>query len=156
MTDYDKIEQVKQIIIELLKKIGTNGDVQYEESITKGLVFNIMVPDSYLLIGRLGSTLHALQILIQAMAAKKINSSEPFYFTVDVDDYKMKREWYLRETAKQAVEQLKKTGRGQALETMPSYERRYVHAYIQEHFPEVSSESIGLDPYRKVVIRLKK
>ena len=156
MTDYDKIEQVKQIISEVLQKLGTPGEVQFEESVTKGLVFNIMVPDSYLLIGRQGSTLHSLQILVQSIAAKKLNSEQPFYFTLDVDDYKMKREWYLRETAKQAVDQLKKTGRGQALEPMPSYERRYIHAYIQEHFPEVTSESMGLEPRRKIVIRLKK
>ncbi len=156
MTDYDKIEVVKTIIQELLQQIGMRGQVEFEESITKGLIFNISTPDSYLLIGKQGATLHSLQILIQAIAARRLHSEAPFWFTVDVDDYKRKREWYLKETAKGAVEQLKRTGRAVALEPMPNYERRYIHAYLQEYHPEVESLSQGEEPYRKIIIRLKK
>ena len=88
MTDYNKIEVVKNLIAELLQKAHIPGSVEFEESITKGLVFNISSPDSFLLIGRQGGTLHSLQILVQALAAKKFNSEEPFWFTLDVDDYK--------------------------------------------------------------------
>lgn len=156
MTDYDKIETVKGIIKELLTKLGTHGEVEFEESITKGLIFNISSPDSYLLIGRQGANLHAMQILVQAVSSRRLNSSEPFYFTLDVDDYKRKREWYLKETAKGAVDQLKKTGRPVSLEAMPNYERRFIHAYLQEHHPEVESESHGNEPHRKIVIKLKR
>lgn len=155
MTDYDKIEQVKNIIIELLGKIGVDAEVEYEESITKGLIFNINCRDSFLLIGRQGETLHALQILAQSLVGKRLQSQQPFWFTLDVDDYKRKREWYLKETAKAAVGHIKKTGRAVSLEPMPNYERRFVHAYLQEHHPEAESSSIGNEPYRKVVIRLK-
>jgi len=189
MTDYSKIEIVKAIITELLLKSGIPGSVEFEESITKGLVFNISSPDSFLLIGRQGATLHSLQILVRALAAKKLQSQEPFWFTrtpnqnnqdggaikttenlnvedkgrrlvfgftLDVDDYKRKREWFLKETAKAAVEKAKMTGRSQALEPMPNYERRLVHAYLQGHCPEAESSSIGDEPYRKVVIRIKR
>ena len=156
MTDYSKIEIVKTTITELLEKAGIPGSVEFEESITKGLVFNIGSPDSFLLIGRQGATLHSLQVLVRALAAKKLQSQEPFWFTLDVDDYKRKREWFLKETAKAAVEKAKMTGRAQALEPMPNYERRLVHAYLQEHCPEAESSSIGNEPYRKVVIRMKK
>ena len=156
MTDYNKIEIVKSIIVELLQKADIPGRVEFEESITKGLVFNISSPDSFLLIGRQGTTLHALQILVQALSAKKFNSQEPFWFTLDVDDYKRKREWYLKETAKGAYEKAKMTGRAQGLEPMPNYERRLVHAYLQEHHPDAESASIGYEPYRKVVIKIKK
>jgi spoIIIJ-associated protein len=161
MTDYDKIEIVKQTIIELLEKCDVKATVEFEESITKGLVFNIATPESYLLIGRQGATLHSLQILCQALVAKKFSPpagglQEPFWFTLDVDDYKRKREWFLKETAKAAADKAKMTGRSQALEPMPNYERRLVHAYLQEHCPEVESSSIDNDPYRRVVIRLKR
>lgn len=156
MTDYNKIEIVKTIISELLQKCGISGSVEFEESITKGLVFNISSPDSYLLIGRQGLTLHAVQILAQALAAKKFNSEEPFYFSLDVDDYKRKREWFLKELAKAAADKAKMTGRPQGLEPMPNYERRLVHAYLQEHCPDVESFSVDNEPYRKVVIRVKK
>jgi len=140
------------------------------------LIFNISTPDSYLLIGRQGATLHALQILVQALAGRRLNSQEPaspdpsrqgeamadasqggtFWFSLDVDDYKRKREWYLKETAKAAAEKAKMTGRAQALEPMPNYERRLVHAYLQEHHPDIESSSTDIEPYRKVVIRIKK
>jgi spoIIIJ-associated protein len=170
MTDYNKIETVKNIILELLGKFGISATVEFEESITKGLVFNIFSSDSYLLIGRQGATLHCLQILVQALASKKFPRQQvevqpasadtsqggPFYFTLDVDDYKRKREWYLKETAKAAFEKAKMVGRAQALEPMPNYERRLVHAYLQEHCPEAESSSMGDEPYRKIVIRVKK
>lgn len=166
MTDYNKIEQVKQIIIEVLQKCGIGASVEFEESLTKGLIFNINTPDSYLIIGRQGATLHSLQILIQALAARKFNSQEPaspgggqggpFWFTLDVDDYKRKREWFLKETAQAAAQQLKKNGRSLALEPMPNYERRLIHAYLQDHFPEIESSSMGDEPYRRIVLRLKR
>jgi spoIIIJ-associated protein len=155
MTDYDKIEIVKNVVAEMLAACGVPGSVEFEESITKGLVFNISSPDSFLLIGRQGATLHALQILAQALAAKRLNSQEPFWFTLDVDDYKRKREWFLKETAKAAFEKAKMTGRAQGLEPMPNYERRLIHAYLQEHFPEAESFSVGNEPYRKVVVKRK-
>jgi spoIIIJ-associated protein len=156
MTDYEKIEIVKQIILEILEKCGLQGQVEFEESITKGLIFNISSPDSYLLIGRQGTALHSLQILVQAVVGKRLHSVEPFWFTLDVDDYKRKREWYLKETAKGAVEHMKRTGRAVALEPMPNYERRLVHAYLQEHYPDIESSSIGNEPYRKIIIKLKR
>jgi len=156
MTDYDKIEVVKNIILEILGQAGIEANVEFEESITKGLIFNISSRESFLLIGRQGATLRALQILVQALAAKRFKDPNPFWFSIDVDDYKRKREWFLKETAQGAVEHLKRTGRTVALEPMPNYDRRIVHAYLQEHNPEVESSSIGEEPYRKVVIRLKR
>jgi spoIIIJ-associated protein len=157
MTDYNKIQAVQEIISEVLSKMGfVSAKIEYEESLTKGLIFNIFLPDAYMLIGRQGASLHALQILVQALVAKKYSGQEPLYFSLDVDDYKRKREWFLKETAKAAAEKVKLTGRGQALEPMPSYERRLVHSYLQENFPNVFSDSLGEEPYRQVVIRLKK
>ncbi len=156
MTNYDKIEQIKQIIMELLANAGIEGSVEFEDSITKGLVFNISSPDSRLLIGRQGSHLHALETLVRAVAGKKMIGQEPLFFSLDVDDYKIKREWHLKEMLKSAVEEVKKTGRPLNLEPMPNYERRFVHAYLQDNYPEVTSISSGRDPYRYIVISIKK
>ncbi|MDE2312117.1 MAG: KH domain-containing protein [Patescibacteria group bacterium] len=156
MTDYEKIEQTKNIILELLQQMGFHATVEFEESITKGLIFNISTPDSYLLIGRQGTTLHSLQVMVQALAGRRLQSESPFWFTLDVDDYKRKREWFLKETTNGAVQQLKRTGRAVALEPMPNYDRRLVHAYLQERHPEVESYSIGQEPHRKIVIKLKR
>ncbi len=155
MANFETAEIVTSIISELLERMGIQANLEFEDSLTMGPMFNITSNDSYILIGRQGAHLHALQVVVQGMVAKKLKGQAPFYFTLDVDDYKRKREWYLRETAKQAVEQLKRTGLTQTLEPMPNYERRLVHAYLQEHAPDVFTESTGRDPYRRIIIRPK-
>jgi spoIIIJ-associated protein len=154
MTDYDKADKVKQLIQDLLDRTGVQASVEYEDSLIKGLVFNISSKDSRLLIGRQGSTLHSLEILVHALSARAF-PGEPIYFSLDVDDYKRKREWFLKEEARNAVDQVKRTGRPITLEAMPNYERRLVHAYMQENFPEIITSSVGEEPNRKIVIRLK-
>jgi spoIIIJ-associated protein len=155
MTDYDKAEKVKQLIQNLLDRTGVQATVEFEDSLLKGLVFNISSRESRLLIGRQGNTLHSLEILAHALAARSFPGEQPFYFSLDVDDYKRKREWFLKEEARNAVDQVKRTGRPVHMEPMPNYERRLVHAYMQENFPDVITASEGEDPYRKIIIRLK-
>jgi spoIIIJ-associated protein len=156
MTEISKAEEIKKIILTLLEQMGfNNATVAYEDSATKGLIFNLDVgAEAYLLIGRQGTSLHALQVIAGQMSERLLK--EPVWFVLDVDDYKMKREWFLKETAKAAVEHIKKTGRAVSLEPMPAFERRFVHAYIQENFPEAESMSMDVEPYRKIVVRLKK
>jgi spoIIIJ-associated protein len=154
MTDYDKIEQVKSMIIELLQKLGVSATVEYEDSILKGLVFNISSRESRLLIGHQGATLHALETIAHTLVSRRFKG-EQLLFTLDVDDYRRKREWHLRELAKEAVTQAKRLGQPVKLEPMPNYERRLVHAFLQETYPEVFSGSEGRDPNRRIVITLK-
>ena len=155
MTDYDKIEFISRMITDLLAAGGISARVDYEDSLSKGLVFNISTRDAKILIGHQGSTLHSLEHLIHSIIAKHFAGQEnPPYFSIDVDEYKRKREWYLKQTAKEAIEQLKRTGRPLTLTPMPNYERKFIHTYIQEQFPHVTSESIGEEPYRKVKLSL--
>ena len=51
MTDYDKVEQVKQLLTDLLAKMSIQATVEFEDSLLKGLVFNINTLESRLLIG---------------------------------------------------------------------------------------------------------
>jgi spoIIIJ-associated protein len=155
MTDYDKVDKVKTLLQDLLDKIGVQAKVEFEDSLIKGLVFNISSKDSRLLIGRQGSTLHSLEILAHALVARAFPGSETFYFSLDVDDYKRKREWYLKEEARNAAEQVKRTGNPVTLEAMPNYERRYVHAYMQDNYPDIITGSVGEEPNRKIVIKIK-
>lgn len=153
----EKIQLAKDTILALAARCEIDVSVEVEDNLTSGLVFNIASSESHSLIGRQGSHLHAFQVLVQALVAKQIRnvSEEPFYYSIDVDDYKRKREWFLKQTARQAVEQLKRTGDPVRLEAMPNYDRKLIHMYLQENHPDVLSESIGIDPNRKLVIRLK-
>ena len=156
-TKEEKIELVKSTIKEIATRASLSVEVEVEDSVGLGLIFNIASPDSHFSIGRQGSHLHAFQVLVQAFVAKQLrgSSSEPFYYTIDVDDYKRKREWYLKQTAQKAVEQVKRTGRPISLEPMPNYDRRLIHVYLQENYPDIISESIGYEPNRKLVIKEK-
>ncbi len=149
------ITTTTRIIQDLLNHMGLEATVDYEASLTKGNVFNITVPNPYVLIGRQGLTLHALEVVAHQIAAKELRGREPFFFSLDVDDYKRKREWFLKEMAKEAVNTVKRTDKEVRLEPMPNYERRLVHAYIQENHSEYTSESIGMGSSRRIVIKKK-
>ncbi len=152
----EHIESIKSILEGIIRSMGLEGSIEYEETITKGLVFNIFLGnDSYLLIGHRGAHLHMLETLVQAMIARKF-PGQFVRFSLDVDDYRQKREWYIKETVKGAVLHMQKTGRGTALVPMPNYERKLVHSYLQDNFPTAVSTSLGVEPYRRVVIRMKK
>src|SRR5258708_923068 len=101
------IPKIAELIQQTLEKMGVSARVSTEQNV-QGYVFNISSLDSNLLIGQHGANLFALQILVSNIAFKKFGHMARF--TIDVDDYKKKREWYLRETAKKALEQIKRTG----------------------------------------------
>jgi spoIIIJ-associated protein len=151
----EEITSLRNLVVDLLGAMGFEADVQAEETVIKGLVFNIGIgKDSYLLIGHRGGTLHALEILMQALAVRRF-PGRFIRFSLDVDDYRRKREWYIKETVHGALEQLKRTGRSVALAPMPNYERRLVHALVSASGEQVASVSSGFDPNRRVIIRLK-
>ncbi|TSC64926.1 MAG: hypothetical protein G01um101477_668 [Candidatus Doudnabacteria bacterium Gr01-1014_77] len=91
-----KTAEIAALIKEALEIMGVDSRVGVEQNV-QGFTFNISSPDSNLLIGQRGANLHALQTLIHSIAYKKYGPTDRF--TLDVDDYKKKREWYLRETA---------------------------------------------------------
>jgi spoIIIJ-associated protein len=155
MANEEHVTIVTGLIQDLLNQMGVEATVEYEQSLTRGNVFNISLPNAYELIGREGLTLHALEVVSHQLAAKHFRGKEPFFFSLDVDDYKRKREWSLKETAKEAVQSVKRTEHEVKLEPMPNYERRLVHAYIQENFPDFISESIGFGNSRRIVIKKK-
>lgn len=151
----EDVEKLQKLIEGLVGAMGLQGKIEAEQTITKGLVFNIFLgQDSYLLIGHRGMHLHSLEILAQAMAVRVL-PGKYVRFSLDVDDYRRKREWYIKETVKGATEQLKRTGRPVALMPMPNFERKLVHALISENYPDIISSSTGFDARRKVVLRKK-
>lgn len=155
MTDYDKIEFISTAITNLLAAGGIIARVDYEDSLSKGLVFNISSRDAKMLIGHQGANLYALEHLVHAIVAKHFSGQEELpYYSIDVDEYKQKREWYLKQLAKEAIEKIKQTGRPLTLTPMPKYERKFIHTYIQEQFPHVTTESVGEDPYRKIKLSI--
>jgi spoIIIJ-associated protein len=80
---------------------------------------------------------------------KEIGRSIPLI--VDVEGYRTRRENQLRQLARRMADQAVSTGQRQVLEPMPPNERRIVHIELRER-QDVTTESIGEDPRRKVTI----
>ncbi len=99
-------------------------------------------------IGHRGETLDALQHLV-SLAAN--NSGGYFKITLNIGDYREKREQTLVALAVRVAEQVKRNSRNRALEPMSAYERRIIHTAIQE-IDGISSASIGEGKNRRVVI----
>jgi len=109
--------------------------------------------DLSILIGRRSETLNALQYLTNLIVGKELGRWLPVL--IDVQGYRARRERQLRILARRMAEQAVHTGRRQVLEPMPPDERRLIHLELRNH-PQVTTESIGEDPNRKVTIVPKK
>lgn len=105
--------------------------------------------DLSVLIGRRSETLSAFQYVASLIIGKE--TGQFVQLTVDVEGYRDRREKQLVQMAQRMAEQVAKSGRRQALEPMPSDERRIIHIALREH-PDVTTESTGDDPNRKVAI----
>ncbi|MBR4868192.1 MAG: protein jag [Clostridia bacterium] len=105
------------------------------------------------IVGRRGETLDALQYLTTLVA----NRGEGEYqrITLNIGDYREKREKTLRSLARRMANQAVKTGRNMTLEPMNPYERRIIHTAVQD-VKGVTSWSVGEEPNRKVVIGTEK
>ena len=106
-----------------------------------------------ILIGKRGQTLDSLQYLANRVA----NKHQEGYVRVklDTENYRARREETLRHLAKNIAHKVKRNRRPVALEPMNPYERRIIHSALQsDHY--VMTHSEGEEPFRKVVITLKK
>ncbi len=105
------------------------------------------------IVGRRGETLDALQYLTMLVA----NRGEGEYqrITLNIGDYREKRERTLRSLARRMANQALKQGRNMTLEPMNPYERRIIHTAVQE-VKGVTSWSVGDEPNRRVVIGTEK
>ena len=136
---------IKNLEIEVEATVGT--DEENASCIT------IDGKDASVLIGHHGETLDALQYLANLAANRAEGKDDHERITVDVAGYRARREEKLRELARRQAEKVQKYGRSVMLEPMNPYERRIIHAEIQ-NIEGVSTNSIGSDSNRKVVIFL--
>lgn len=115
------------------------------------LFFEIKCDDYGIIIGRRGETLDALQYLVSLIVNKSTDGYKRV--TINVGDYREKREDTLRHVANKNANHVLRTGRRVVLEPMNPYERRIIHTTVQE-IEGVTSRSVGSNGDRKVVIEL--
>ncbi len=153
MADPQTIDYIKNTIQEVLQRAGIEAQVEYGDSLADGLVFNIRSRDAKLLIGHQGATLYSLEHIIHAIVARHLKEDRVL-FSVDVDEYKNKRQYHIKQMIKEEVAEMKRSGNTVSLPAMPKYERKFVHMYIQDQFPHVTTESLGVEPMRYIKMRL--
>lgn len=145
---------VKEITEDLLRRMQCEGTVECQ-MVPSGrgrfsLEVNITSPDSRHLIGQQGNNLHALQYMIRLLVSAK--TDRPCFAKVDVNKYRTQKEDSVTMLAKEMAEKAMRTDNMVILRPMTSFERRLVHVALQEN-KEVTTESLGQEPNRRVVIK---
>ena len=117
-----------------------------------GPIIDLAGEDSGLLIGRRGQTLQALQFLVNLIVRKQF---EGVRVVLDVENYRQRREFQLRDMATKVAARVTQTNRSITLEPMPPADRRIIHTSLTDN-PDVSTESTGEGEGRKVTIMPKR
>lgn len=138
-------------LTDVFEKMNIDVDIEKTED-DESISLMVTGKDSGIIIGRRGETLDALQYLTSLVVNK--NSSKYKRVTVDIENYRHKREETLVRLAERLADKVVKYRRNVSLEPMNPYERRIIHSTLQNN-NYVETYSVGEDPNRKVVIALK-
>ena len=148
------IDDIQEYLEKLFKAMDIETDIkiEYDEE-NSTMDIDVSGPDMGILIGKRGQTLDALQYLISLYVNKK--SESYIRVKLDTENYRARRKDTLENLAKNIAFKVKRTRRSFTLEPMNPYERRIIHSALQND-KYVATRSEGEEPYRKVVIYLKK
>ena len=137
----------------LIQHMGVEGRVlAYVEE--EGIRLCVDTPTMGVLIGHRGETLDAMQYLTSLAVNRNRKEDGYTRVTLDTEGYREKREETLARLARKIAGQVKASGRPRELEPMNPYERRVLHASLQNN-PYVVTHSEGEEPNRRVVISPK-
>ena len=133
-------------------KLEVVVEVKYNED-AKEMEINLIGDDCGNLIGKRGQTLDSLQYLVSLVVNKECD--DYVRVKVETENYRERRKETLENLAKNKAYQVKRTRRPYSFEPMNPYERRIIHSALQND-KYVTTHSEGEEPYRKVVVTLKK
>lgn len=147
---------IEAVIVEFLSKVfdAMNLTVKINVNITEESVdVDLVGDDMGVLIGKRGQTLDSLQYLVSLVVNKK--SDKYLRVKLDTENYRERRKETLENLAKNIAFKVKRTKRPVSLEPMNPYERRVIHSALQND-KYVTTKSEGEEPFRHVVVMLKK
>ena len=152
----DELNLGKQKVDEFLSEFSKNfKDLTYKTELDLDNGFIRIIIDgeeSKALIGYRGEVLNSLQVILNSVANK--DSKEKVRLTLNIGNYREKREKSLEELADKIAKTVLKTGKSVTLEPMMAYERKIIHNRLQSS-NTVKTYSIGEEPHRRVVIAKK-
>lgn len=149
---YAPLEAARKFAQTLISDLELDAEVTIHDDGNGEALLTISGKDSSALIGHHGDTLDAFQYLINLAANKKETDDRKYTrISVDIENYREKREETLRQLARRTAAKAKKNGKSVSLEPMSSYERRIIHSEVQT-IEGVSTNSVGAEGMRRVVI----
>mgnify|MGYP001564497914 CR=1 FL=1 len=152
MIQKEQLEIIQQVVREFLAKLGVGEDIKIESKQDGEVSVDVLLQEPQLLIGERGQTMFEIQHILKALLRKKIG--EPVQLVFDINDYQKNKEQYLRELARTAADEVALLKKDKELPAMTPGERRIVHMELAER-QDVVSESVGEEPERRVVIKVK-
>lgn len=148
------VDEIEEYIASILDAMGIEAKINIDYDDIEGeMNIDLEGSDMGILIGKRGQTLDALQYLIRLAVNKK--SESYIKVKLDTENYRARRKETLENLAKNIAFKVKRTKRSFALEPMNPYERRIIHSTLQND-KYVATKSEGEEPYRKVIVYLKK
>jgi len=150
MLSQNNLKIIKKTTEEFFKKAGFEVTIEFLSPIDQTFPINVKTDEPQILIGEKGQTLAELQHLLKAILKRKIE--EPFFLDLDINNYKKKKNEYLKELARSVADEGALNKREKILSPMPAYERRIIHLELAER-KDIITESVGQEPERKVVIK---
>ena len=148
--DRDKaVESAKKFLQDVFSAMGIEIEIEVIDAAEDGFIFNLIGKNLGVLIGRRGQSLDALQYLLNLAVNRK--SEDKIHFTLDVENYRHRREVALTKLAKGVADRAIKTRKDVRLEAMNRHERKIIHTVLQEN-DRVETHSAGEEPYRYVIV----
>lgn len=151
----EAVRRAYSYLAEIIEKIGiTDAKINVFKN-QKEFFFQVLSEQDYsLIIGRRGDTLDSIQYLVRLAANRGHKEEKSVHISINVGDYRQKRERTLREIARKNARRVRKFGRTVTLNPMNPSERRIIHTTVSD-IEGVTSYSIGEESERRVVIALE-
>ena len=146
-------KRAKEFLEKLFNAMKVETEIKIQMEDDENMSIELSGPDMGILIGKRGQTLDSIQYLTSLYVNKE--SESYIRVKIDTENYRERRKETLETLAKNIAYKVKRTRKSVYLEPMNPYERRIIHSALQND-KYVCTKSEGEEPYRKVVVMLKR
>lgn len=149
----DKQKVIHDLADEILKKLGVDYKLSVKEEEGVYLLQIDSVEHAPILIGRYGETLQSLQRILESILYNDFD--ERVQIVININDYREKQKERLENIAQNVAERVKTEGQEQILNSFSGFERRIIHEYISQNYPDLTSYSEGEGAQRQLHVGVK-